>query len=104
MLRPTKSVFGVNSDKLILSYAPISGIGFSAIAIKSSMKDKAYDPARHNEQSPAPGFASVNTHNAADGETDKKTDEQLFNREEANGADESRPGEGAEGRIQGLGD
>lgn len=68
------------------------------------MKDKAYDPARHNETSPAPGFASVNTHSTADGETDKKSDEQLFNREDENGADESQPGEGTEGRVQGLDD
>ncbi len=27
------------------------------------MKDKQYDPARSNEQSPAEGFASANTHN-----------------------------------------
>ena len=27
------------------------------------MKDKQYDPARNNEQSPAKGMASVNTHN-----------------------------------------
>ena len=26
------------------------------------MKDKLYDPARHNEKSPAPGMAAVNTH------------------------------------------
>jgi len=25
------------------------------------MKDKLYEPARHNEQSPAPGMAAVNT-------------------------------------------
>ena len=68
------------------------------------MKDKAYDPARHNEQSPAPGFAAVNTHNAADGETGKQADDQLFNREEDHSNDDSRPGEGKEGRVQGLGD
>ncbi|RYD86594.1 MAG: hypothetical protein EOP50_22175 [Sphingobacteriales bacterium] len=34
------------------------------------MPDKQFDPARHNEQSPAPGFASVNTHNP--GEEDKQ--------------------------------
>ena len=27
------------------------------------MKDKQFDPARYNEQSPAPGLAAVNTHN-----------------------------------------
>ncbi|GAB4093671.1 hypothetical protein [Flaviaesturariibacter terrae] len=27
------------------------------------MSDKQYEAARNNEQSPAPGFASVNTHN-----------------------------------------
>jgi hypothetical protein len=32
------------------------------------MKDKIYDPARHNEQSPAPGFASTNTFSPADDE------------------------------------
>jgi hypothetical protein len=32
------------------------------------MKEKAYDPARHNEQSPAPGMAAVNTHNESDEE------------------------------------
>jgi hypothetical protein len=28
------------------------------------MKEKLFDPARHNEQSPAEGMAAVNTHNA----------------------------------------
>lgn len=27
------------------------------------MKEKQFDPARHNTESPAPGFAAVNTHN-----------------------------------------
>ena len=27
------------------------------------MKEKQYDPSRHNEESPAEGLASVNTHN-----------------------------------------
>ena len=27
------------------------------------MKEKQYDPARHNEDAPAEGMASVNTHN-----------------------------------------
>jgi len=27
------------------------------------MKEKAFDPARHNEQSPSEGMAAVNTHN-----------------------------------------
>ena len=26
------------------------------------MKDKIYEPARHNEAAPAPGMAAVNTH------------------------------------------
>ncbi|MDB5197757.1 MAG: hypothetical protein JWP88_2128 [Flaviaesturariibacter sp.] len=68
------------------------------------MKDKAYDPARHNEQSPAPGFASVNTHNTTDAEEDGKADEKVFDREEEKNGDDARPGEGAEGRAQGLDD
>lgn len=35
-------------------------------------KDKQYDPARNNEQSPAPGFASVNTHNSEEKEMEKE--------------------------------
>ena len=34
-------------------------------------KDKQYDPARNNQQSPAPGFASVNTH-SQESETEKE--------------------------------
>jgi hypothetical protein len=35
-------------------------------------KDKQYDPARNNEQSPAPGFASVNTHSQESEEMEKE--------------------------------
>ena len=35
------------------------------------MQDKQYDPARHNEQSPAEGMAAVNTHNPTEQEYDK---------------------------------
>lgn len=31
-----------------------------------NMKEKQFDPARHNEQSPANGFAAVDTHNPED--------------------------------------
>jgi hypothetical protein len=62
--------------------------------------DKAYDPARHNEVSPAPGFASTNTHNPTDGETDEKTAETLFDREEEK-KDTSKAPPGDEGLRQG---
>jgi hypothetical protein len=39
-------------------------------------KDKQYDPARHNEQSPAPGFASVNTHQEEDMEKEIPADQR----------------------------
>jgi hypothetical protein len=64
------------------------------------MKDKAYDPARHNEQSPAPGFASVNTHNPTDGETDEKTAETLFDRD-GEKPEPSKAAPGDEGLRQG---
>ncbi|MDB5251699.1 MAG: hypothetical protein JWP27_868 [Flaviaesturariibacter sp.] len=46
------------------------------------MKDKIYDPARHNEQSPAPGFASTNTFSPADGETPEGPAEKVIERDE----------------------
>jgi hypothetical protein len=42
------------------------------------MPDKQYDAARNNEQSPAPGFASVNTHNPdEEGEQQPQTSQQV---------------------------
>ena len=32
------------------------------------MKEKLFDPARHNEKAPAPGMAAVNTHSQDDDE------------------------------------
>ncbi|HEX2535573.1 MAG TPA: hypothetical protein VHK69_17645 [Chitinophagaceae bacterium] len=51
-------------------------------------KEKQYDPARHNEEGPAPGIASVNTHNPGeersdDGAKDLAESEADFDREEA---------------------
>ena len=39
-------------------------------------KEKQFDPARQNETSPAPGMASVNTHNPAEQQTDERLVEQ----------------------------
>lgn len=36
------------------------------------MQDKQYDPARNNEQSPEPGFASSDTHNSKEKEMEKE--------------------------------
>lgn len=64
------------------------------------MKDKAYDPARHNEVSPAPGFASTNTHNPTDGETGEGPAETLFDRQEER-EDTSKAPPGDKGLRQG---
>jgi hypothetical protein len=40
------------------------------------MKDKIYDPARLNEQSPAKGFAAVNTHNEEETPIEELTKDQ----------------------------
>jgi hypothetical protein len=46
------------------------------------MKDKQFDPARHNEKSPAPGLAAVNTHNPEEQPMDQVLDDQLGKSEE----------------------
>jgi hypothetical protein len=43
------------------------------------MKEKQWDPARHNEQSPAPGMAAVNTHNPEE----ETPIEEIYNPENA---------------------
>ena len=55
------------------------------------MKDKLFDPARHNEKSPAPGMASVNTHSAEDDEamTEKMGNTQEETKEELEEAEET---------------
>ncbi len=54
------------------------------------LKEKQWDPARHNEQSPAPGMAAVNTHNP-----DEETPiEEIYNPENAR-PEESRQHEGS---------
>ena len=45
------------------------------------MKDKIYDPARHNEESPSPGFASTNTFSPADDEATEGPAERVIDRE-----------------------
>lgn len=53
------------------------------------MKEKIWDPARHNEQSPAAGMAAVNTHTP-----DEETPiEEIYNPENAR-PEESRQHEG----------
>jgi len=54
------------------------------------MKEKAWDPARHNEQSPAPGMAAVNTHNPEE----ETPIEDIYNPENAQ-QEESRQHEGS---------
>ncbi len=46
------------------------------------MKEKQFDPARHNEQSPAPGMAAVNTHNPDEKEPGNVPPQQVMNEEE----------------------
>lgn len=36
------------------------------------MQEKQYDPGKNNEESPAPGFASTNTHNSEEKEVEKE--------------------------------
>jgi len=45
------------------------------------MKDKIYEPARHNETSPAPGMAAVNTFSPE--ETDDATEKVVVKEEDA---------------------
>ena len=55
-------------------------------------KDKLYDPARNNEQAPAPGMAAVSTHNPGEDEIEKAMDEQQEEGRQGNGelADSSK--------------
>ncbi len=46
------------------------------------MKEKQFDPARHNETSPAPGMAAVNTHNPEEKEPSNVPPQQVMNEEE----------------------
>ena len=54
------------------------------------MQDKQYDPARHNEKSPAEGMAAVNTHNPDEQEYEKtgnqvtKDEKETLEKEEHN--------------------
>ncbi len=48
----------------------------SIIQSKNNMKEKQYDPAGHNEESPAEGMAAVNTHNPEEKESLPQTDNQ----------------------------
>ncbi|ANE51737.1 hypothetical protein [Flavisolibacter tropicus] len=60
------------------------------------MKEKQWDPARNNEQSPAPGMAAVNTHNPEE----ETPIEEIYNPENAR-QEESRQNEGAIPEHQG---
>ena len=46
------------------------------------MKEKQFDPARYNEKSPAPGLASVNTHNPEEQEPNEVPPQQVVSEEE----------------------
>ena len=46
------------------------------------MKEKQFDPARHNETSPAPGMAAVNTHNPDEKEPGNIPPQQVMNEDE----------------------
>ncbi|RYY63869.1 MAG: hypothetical protein EOO12_11195 [Chitinophagaceae bacterium] len=61
------------------------------------MSDKQFETARNNEQSPAPGFASVNTHNPGEeAEQQPQTSQQERHPRSADDASRPRP-ESAEG-------
>ena len=45
------------------------------------MKEKQYDPARHNEESPVEGMAAVNTHNPEEKEIPTTIENQKLNEE-----------------------
>ncbi|MGZ5287428.1 MAG: hypothetical protein ACXWB9_09605 [Flavisolibacter sp.] len=46
------------------------------------MKEKQFDPAGQNENSPAPGMAAVNTHNPDEKEPGNIPPQQVMNEEE----------------------
>jgi hypothetical protein len=55
-------------------------------------KDKLYDPARNNERSPEPGFASVNTHTPEEEEqVQPLTPNQQPQRSEEEGSKKAAP-------------
>jgi hypothetical protein len=45
------------------------------------MKEKAYDPARHNEKAPERGMAAVNTHNEEEEQDADTTANKIPNKE-----------------------
>jgi len=59
------------------------------------MKDKIYEPARHNENAPAPGMASVNTFSPEETEdaTEKIVVKEEDNRKEDRNNDEAKTAE-----------
>jgi hypothetical protein len=61
------------------------------------MKEKIWDPARNNEQSPAPGMAAVNTHNPEE----ETPIEEIYNPGNAR-QEESRQHEGERNIEQGT--
>jgi len=54
--------------------------------LKKTMKEKIYEPARHNEESPAEGMAAVNTFTPE--ETSIKVPEKAIKESEERGAEE----------------
>lgn len=46
------------------------------------MKEKLFDPARQNENSPAPGLAAVNTFNEGEKDPENVPPQQVQNKEE----------------------
>jgi hypothetical protein len=55
--------------------------------VKNIMKEKQFDPARQNTISPAPGLASVNTHNPGE---EPVADEQETDRERMNAGQQEK--------------
>ena len=55
------------------------------------MKDKQFDPAKSNEEAPAPGIAAVSTHNPHEESIDNAVETQLK---------EGRQGDGEENEKQ----
>ena len=55
---------------------------FFHLFLKKIMKEKLFDPAGNNENSPAPGMAAVNTFNEGEKEPENVPPQQVQNKEE----------------------
>jgi hypothetical protein len=61
---------------------------FLSTFTKNRMKDKIFEPARHNETAPAPGMAAVNTFSPE--ETDNATEKVVVKKEDEDKEDQDK--------------